>query len=221
MTGAAIRVLLADDHPVVRTGYKRLLEQAGDIDVVADVADGEAAHAAFVAHRPDVVVTDLSMTPVGGLELIRRIVAATPDARVLVFSMHDGAVLVRRALESGASGFLTKASAPELLVVAVRAIHAGERYLGADVAASLQAKTGFEAERLKSLSTREFEILRLLAEGNSAAACADVLGLSPKTVANHQTVIKEKLGVSTSVLLAHVALRHGLVTLVDGDPAGL
>jgi DNA-binding NarL/FixJ family response regulator len=216
-----IRVLLADDHPVVRTGYKRLLEQAGDIEVVADVSDGEAAYAAFVAHRPDVVVTDLSMTPVGGLELIRRIVATPSGARVLVFSMHDGAVLVRRALESGARGFLTKASAPETLVVAVRAIHAGERYLGADVAAALQAKTGFEAERLKSLSAREFEILRLLAEGNTAAECADALGLSPKTVANHQTTIKEKLGVSTSVLLAHLALRHGLVTLVDGDAPGL
>ena len=215
-----IRVLLVDDHPVVRTGYKRLLEQAGDIAVVADVSDGDAGYAAFVAQRPDVVVTDLSMAPIGGLDLIRRI-AATPTAtRVLVFSMHDGAVLVRRALETGARGFLTKASAPELLVVAVRAVHAGERYLGADVAAALREKTDFEAERLKTLSAREFDVLRLLAEGNTAAECADALGLSPKTVANHQTTIKEKLGVSTSVLLAHLALRHGLVTLPDGGTSG-
>ena len=206
-----IRVLLVDDHPVVRTGYKRLLEQAGDIVVVADVGDGGAACAAFDATAPDVTVTDLSMRPVGGLELIGRLLVKAPAARVLVFSMHDGAVLLRRALEAGARGFVTKASSPECLVDAVRAIAAGRRYVGADLIAASPAVDDFEVEQLRALSGREFEVLRLLAQGDTVNQCAEVLGLSPKTVANHQTTIREKLGVSTSALLVHLAIRHGIV----------
>ena len=207
-----IRVLLADDHPVVRTGYRRLLEQAGDITVVAEAGDGTAAYAAFVAHAPDVLVTDLSMPGGGGLELIRRVLLRSADARVLVFSMHDGALLVRRAIDSGARGFLTKASAPDGLVVAIRALHNGQRYLGPDLAPSLlQHGRPHEAEQLAALSGREFEVFRLLAQGHSSAECALALNLSPKTIANHQTLIKEKLGVATSAALAHLAIRHGVI----------
>jgi DNA-binding NarL/FixJ family response regulator len=120
-----IRVLLADDHPVVRSGYLRLLEQERDIRVVAEAATGEAAYAAFVADPPDVLATDLAMPGGGGLELIRRALLRDPAARVLVFSMYDSPLLVRRALEAGARGFLTKAAAPGNLVDAVRALHAG------------------------------------------------------------------------------------------------
>jgi DNA-binding NarL/FixJ family response regulator len=208
-----IRVLLVDDHPVVRTGYRRLLDQAGDVSVVAEAGDGAAAYSAFVAHMPDVVVTDLSMPGGGGLELIRRVLARAPDARVMVFSMHDDALLVRRALEAGARGFLTKASSPDCLVVAIRALHAGGRYLGPDLPASLlhQREPQFDADGLSSLSAREFEVFRLLALGHSSAECAQVLRLSPKTVANHQTLIKEKLGVVTSAALAHLAIRHRVI----------
>lgn len=207
-----IRVLLTDDHPVVRTGYRRLLEQAGDIDVVAEAGDGHAAYAAFVAQPPDVLVTDLSMAGCGGLELIRRVLLRAPDARVLVFSMHDGALLVRRALEGGARGFLTKASSPDCLVVAIRTLHAGQRYLGPGLpAALLQRDSPQEAERMAALSGREFEVFRLLAQGHSSAECAQALNLSPKTIANHQTLIKEKLGVATSAALAHLAIRHGVI----------
>jgi DNA-binding NarL/FixJ family response regulator len=207
-----IRVLLADDHPVVRTGYRRLLEQAGDIQVVAEASDGDAACAAFVAHAPDVLVTDLSMAGCGGLELIRRVRLRSPDARVLVFSMHDGAMLVRRAIEGGAHGFLTKASSPDCLVLAIRALHSGQRYLGPDLpTALLQRDPQQEAERLAGLSVREFEVFRILALGHSSAECAVALNLSPKTIANHQTVIKEKLGVATLAALAHLALRHRVI----------
>ena len=131
-----IRVLLADDHPVVRTGYRRLLEQAGDIQVVHEAADAARRPTRLRARTaPDVLVTDLAMPGGGGLELIRRVRARDALARVLVFSMHDSAALVRRALEAGARGFLTKASEPECLVDAVHALHAGRRYLGADAAA--------------------------------------------------------------------------------------
>ena len=207
-----IRVLLADDHPVVRSGYLRLLEQESDIRVVAEAATGEAAYAAFVADPPDVLATDLSMPGGGGLELIRRVLARAPEARVLVFSMYDSPPLVRRAIEAGARGFLTKAAAPQSLVDAVRALHAGERYLGADLVAGLSKRDpASEAERLTDLSLREFEIFRLLAQGYSLAECAQALKLSPKTISTHQSVIKEKLGVTTSAALAHLAIRHRVI----------
>jgi len=206
-----IRVLLADDHPVVRSGYLRLLEQEGDIRVIAEAETGEDAYAAFVAAPPDVLATDLSMPGGGGLELIRRVLLRAPEARILVFSMHDSPPLVRRALEAGARGFLTKAAAPQSLVDAVRALHAGGRYLGAELHSALQRDPAHEAERLAGLSLREFEIFRLLAQGHSPAECAKTLKLSTKTVANHQTTIKDKLGVTTSAALAHLAIRHRVI----------
>lgn len=206
-----IRVLIADDHPVVRAGYQRLLEQAGDIRVVADANDGQEAYAAWLAHGPDVLVTDLSM-PAGGLELIRRVLQRDAQARVLVFSMHDGALLVRRALEAGARGYIPKSSPPECLVEGVRALHAGRRYLAPELPAGLlQREPQDETERLAALSAREFEVFRRLALGESAAQCAQALNLSAKTVSNHQTAIKEKLGVATSAALAHLAIRHGVI----------
>lgn len=208
-----IRVLLADDHPVVRSGYLRLLDQAGGIQVIAQAGDADAAYAAFVAQPPDVLVTDLSMPAGGGLDLLRRVLLRDSQARVLVFSMHDSAVLVRRALQGGARGFLSKGSAPECLVDAVRTVHAGRRYLGPDLPATLlQRSPNDEAERLAELSAREFEIFRLLAQGHSSGDCAQVLKLSPKTIANHQTLIKEKLGVATSAALVHLAIRHQVIS---------
>lgn len=206
-----IRVLIADDHPVVRAGYQRLLEQAGDIRVVADANDGQEAYAAWLAHAPDVLVTDLSM-PAGGLELIRRVLQRDVQARVLVFSMHDGALLVRRALEAGARGYIPKSSPPECLVEGVRALHEGRRYLAPELPAGLlQREAQDETGRLAALSAREFEVFRRLALGESAAQCAQALNLSAKTVSNHQTAIKEKLGVATSAALAHLAIRHRVI----------
>ena len=208
-----IRVLLVDDHPVVRSGYWRLLEQSDDIRVVEEASDADTAYAAYAAERPDVLVTDLSMPAGGGLGLIRRVLARQPVARILVFSMHDGPLLVRRAFEAGARGYLTKSSAPERLVDAVRALHAGRRYLDPDLPAGLLHHDPLdEAARLSALSGREFEIFRLLAQGHSPKECADTLKLSAKTVSNHQTVIKEKLGISTSAALVHLAMRHGVIS---------
>ena len=208
-----IRVLLADDHPVVRSGYLRLLDQAGDIQVIAEAGDADAAYAAFIAHRPDVLVTDLAMPAGGGLELLRRVLLRDAQARLLVFSMHDAPVLVRRALQAGARGFLTKASAPECLVDAVRELNAGRRYLGRELSPTLLERDPHdEADRLAELSAREFEVFRLLAQGHSAGACAEVLKLSPKTVANLQTANKDKLGVATSAALVHLAIRHQVIS---------
>ena len=208
-----IRVVLVDDHPVVRSGYLRLLDQAGRITVVAEVDDGVGGYAAFVAERPDVLVTDLAMPGGGGLELIRRVLLRESRARVLVFSMHDSPMLVRRALEAGARGFVTKASPPDILVDAVRALHAGHRYLSPDLnPALLHNDSEHETQRLATLSAREFEVFRLLAQGQSVTDCAQALKLSPKTLANHQTLIREKLGLATSAALVHLAIRHGVIS---------
>lgn len=208
-----ISVLLSDDHPVVRSGYLRLLDQADDIGFVREAGDADAAYAAWVAEPPDVLVTDLSMPGGGGLDLMRRVLLREPHARILVFSMHDSPLLVRRAFEAGARGYLTKASPPERLVDAVRALHDGRRYLDPDLpAAMLQRDPLDEGRRLAELSVREFEIFRLLAQGHSPGECAQALKLSAKTVSNHQTLIKEKLGVTTSAALVHLAIRHGVVS---------
>jgi len=197
----------------VRSGYLRLLDQAGDIQVIAEAGDADAGYAAFVAYRPDVLVTDLAMPAGGGLELLRRVLLRDAQARLLVFSMHDAPVLVRRALQAGARGFLTKASAPECLVDAVRELHAGRRYLGRELSPALFERDPHdEAARLAELSAREFEVFRLLAQGHSAGACAEVLKLSPKTVANLQSAVKDKLGVATSAALVHLAIRHQVIS---------
>ena len=195
-----IRLLLVDDHPVVRAGYQRLLELAGDMAVVAQAGNVDEACALFAQHQPDITITDLAMPGSGGLELIRRLRERVADARVLVFSMHDSAALVARALDAGAAGFVTKSSAPARLIDAVHAVWAGRRYLSLDLPQPLTTASQFE-----SLTPREFEIFRLLAGGESLADCARSLHLSPKTVSNHQTLIKDKLGLHTSAAMAHLA----------------
>ena len=211
-----IRVMLVDDHPVVRTGYRRLLEQGGDIAVVAEAGNGETAYGLYLEQAPDVCVTDLSMPGIGGLELLRKLLARDAAARVLVFSMHDTPQLIARALDGGACGFVSKQADPENLVDAVRAAHAGRRYLDPHSAPGvLQGTARMEAQRLSSLSQREFEIFRLLAEGHSAADCARLLHVSSKTVANHQTCIREKLDVPGPAALVHLALRNGVIEHVQ------
>lgn len=205
-----IRLLLVDDHPVVRTGYRHLLEQDGDMQVVAQAANAEEACALHARFAPDITITDLSMPGITGLELIRRLRARTPDARLLVFSMHESHTLVQRALELGAMGFVAKSCAPECLLEAVRTIHAGRCYLSPGLPERLQQGC-VEAQNFETLTPREFEVFRMLSRGESPSACARSLHLSPKTVSNHQSLIKDKLGLATTAAMAHLALRHGLI----------
>lgn len=205
-----MRLLLVDDHPVVRAGYQRFLEQTDGISVVAQAGDAGAAWDAFVRHEPDFTLTDLSLPGGSGLELLRRIRVRRADARVLVFSMYDSPMLVRRAFDAGASGFLSKQSTPQSLLDAVRVIAAGGRYLSTQLPPALLQRS-LDDDRLDALTPREFEIFRLLARGESPLECARALNLSAKTVSNHQTMIKEKLGVATSAALVHVAIRHGVI----------
>ncbi len=215
-----IEVLLVDDHPIVRSGYARLLETGGDIHVAAEAENADAGYTAYIDHSPNVTVTDLSLPGSSGIELIRRIRARDASARLLVFSVHDEAVVVDKALQSGASGFISKRSAPEVLLEAVRAVARGERYLSNDVRKVFERRSPY-AERaiISELSAREFEVFRLLAHGHSAGECANLLNLSQKTVANYQALIKEKLGVGTSAALVHLALRLGVVTQIGPEQA--
>lgn len=207
-----IGVMLVDDHAVVREGYRRLLESEAGIHVVSEHADAESAQAAL-ERLPDggvdVIVLDLSMPGRGGLALARRIGARWPALRVLVFSMHDHAATVAHALEAGVAGYITKTSAPQELVQAVRRVSAGEsRVLSADVARSIGSPATQAPHRL--LSAREFDVLQGLLQGASLDAIAQRLCISPKTVSNLQTQIRAKLGVANAVELLHYARQHGL-----------
>lgn len=205
-----IRILLVDDHAIVRAGYHRFLERSEDMRVVAEAADAEKGYALFCRHAPDVSVVDLSMPGASGFDLIHRMVARESSARVLAFSMHDNALFATRALQAGARGYVTKNSAAEALVEALRCVHAGRSYLSPDVARHL-ALGNPAADPVAVLSAKEFEVFRLVAEGRSIAEVAVVLTLSQKTVANYQTLIKDKLGAATTTALVHVALRHGVI----------
>jgi DNA-binding NarL/FixJ family response regulator len=207
-----IRVLLVDDHAVVREGYRRLLEATDRIAVVAEADNGEDAYRRFLELAPDVVVMDISLPGIGGLEVLRRVLAREPAAQVLMFSMHEDPVFVSRALERGARGYLTKASAPEMMVEAVLSIADGRRFIAPDVAQILEARRSLAADSvLDPLTEREFEVLRLLIEGRSVPEIADLMCLSAKTISNYQTAIRQKIGAETPMQLLRAALANGLI----------
>ncbi len=203
---ARITILIVDDHPVVRQGYRLLLEQGG-MSVVAEAGDAREAYSAAVEHKPRVIVMDISLPDNSGLDALGRIVAREPDARVLVFSIHENPVLMNRARELGAKGYLTKRSLPQQMVEAVRLIAEGGEYYDCGPAVS-QASEGNPLQRL---SNREFEIFLLLAKGLSVNQIAEILHISRKTVGVHHTRIMNKIGVDSPALLARLAIRHGLI----------
>jgi DNA-binding NarL/FixJ family response regulator len=200
-----ISVLLVDDHAVVREGYRRLLEKRGDIAVVGEAESAADAHEQFSKLSPDVVVMDISLPGVSGIEAMRRMLNRKPDTRVLMFSMYEDVIYADRALQAGACGYVTKSSAPNVLVEAVHSVARGKRYISADIAhAFTMRQIASDPKAGSGLSTREFEILQLLVQGVPVREIAEAMGLNPKTVANHQSAIKQKLGVETAVQLARV-----------------
>jgi two-component system invasion response regulator UvrY len=205
------RIMLVDDHAIVRAGFRRLLEQQPDYHVVAEAGDAEAAYAMFVEHEPDVVVLDLSMPGVSGLDLVRRMTARQPSARILVFSMHEDPSLAERAVQLGARGYVTKSSAPEALASAVADMMAGRVAFSPDIAQALAIlKVTGEGNLLTALSAREFEIFRLIARGQTVSSIATLLNLSAKTVANYHSMIKQKLGIASDVELVLLAQRRNI-----------
>ena len=208
-----IRVLLADDHAVVRTGFRLLLQARADIAVIGEAESGEAACQHYLELSPDVVVMDIAMPGMGGIEALRRIRAHDPQARVLALSAHDDPMHARRALREGALGFLSKRSAPEALLEAVSAVGSGQRYIDPRVAQRLALEDigGTESSPIKRLSEREFDVFIRLARGASVQRIADDLRLSASTVGTHLYNVKQKLGVSNQSELTLIAIRDGLI----------
>ena len=204
--------MLVDDHAVVRMGFRLLLHGTPDIRVAAEAESGEEACAQYPQVRPDVVVMDLSMPGMGGLEAMARLRARDEHARVLVLTAHDDTIHPRRVLDAGALGYLSKRSAPEELIHAVRQVAHAKVYIEAAIAQELAVKrvTGGQ-NPVEILSRREFEVFMMLARGKSVAEIAETLFLSPRTVGTHMYHIKQKLGVDNSAEMALLAIRTGLL----------
>jgi two-component system, NarL family, invasion response regulator UvrY len=210
-TAGKITVLLVDDHAVVREGYRRLLEKRGDIAVIGEAANATEAHELFASLAPQIVVMDIALPGVSGIEAMRRMLARSPETRVLIFSMYEDAIYANRALQAGACGYVTKASAPNVLVEAVHVISRGKKYISADIAQELALRSVVaDTAATDSLSAREFEVLRLLVKGHAIRDIAQIMGVTPKTVANHQSAIKQKLGADSAVQLLRIAGSLGL-----------
>jgi DNA-binding NarL/FixJ family response regulator len=208
----AVTVLLVDDHAVVREGYRRLLEKSPSIRVVGEAADAQSAYLAFVEHRPQVTVMDIALPGASGIDALRRIRTRDAQAQVLMFSMYEDPIFATRALQAGARGYVTKAAAPEVLVEAVLTVSRGQPYLVGRLAQELALRgIGDGVEAGRSLSPREFEVLRMLVAGRSLPEIARSLGLTAKTVANHQSILRQKLGAGSAVQLLQAAARMGIV----------
>lgn len=211
-------IMLVDDHAVVREGYRAVLGKQPGLRVVAEAGDGAEAYRRFKETRPDLVIMDLSMPGIGGVEAIRRIRQWDRDARVLVFTMHQNAAFAVQAIRAGARGYVTKTSPPDTLVRAVFDVFRGRVALSPDVDHDLAlSHLSGEAGAADLLSAREFEVLRLLLAGRTTAQIAGLLHLSPKTVANLHSLIKVKLGVGSDIELVRLALRQGLLSDAPGD----
>jgi len=209
-----IRVLLADDHSIVRAGLRRILEECGDIEVVAEAADGQEAIRLVNESLPDVAVIDISMPGFDGLEVISQLRAYHPKLPVLILTMHEEDQYVVRAIKAGAKGYLTKRSAPELLVKAIRRLYAGGRYLteaAAEVLARRLSGSTDSPSLLDSLSTREIQVLRHLALGKTVREIAEAYHLSIRTVGTYRYRLLKKLNLRNNAELSRFAMQNRLI----------
>ena len=203
-------ILVVDDHPIVRAGVRQLIQQIPSATVV-EAETGEEGYRLFQELYPDMVILDITLPGIGGLEVLRRIRANREDAKVLMFSMHEDPVFASRPMQAGARGYITKNNAADHLVEAIEKVLAGKIYLSADTALQLaMLNIGAGTSALSDLSRRELEILRLVGEGKSMNDISDIIGISYKTVANNLTQIKNKLDISKTAELMRFAISHGL-----------
>ncbi len=210
--GATITVLLVDDHEVVRAGYRRLLEIEGDIDVVAEASNGRDAYLRYVEAAPDVVVMDLNMPETSGFEVSRRILSRDGNARILVFSVHETGAYLSQALNLGILGYISKRSASQVMVEAIREVASGRQFIGEELRRHLAGAESADEERvLDKLTAREFEVFCQLARGRSVEEIAAMLNISPKTVGNHYTQVKRKLDATNVAALTLLAVRAGVI----------
>ena len=218
MNGADRTIMLVDDHAVVREGYRSVLQKQPGLCVVAEASDGAEAYRLFKASKPDLVIMDLTMPGIGGIEAIRRIRQWDKRARILVFTMHQNAAFALQAIRAGARGYVTKTSPPETLVRAVMDVLAGRIAISPDIdhELALSRLTG-ETAAADVLTAREFEVLRMLLAERNAEEISATLHISPKTVANLHSLIKDKLGVGSDIELVRLALRQRILTQIDLD----
>jgi DNA-binding NarL/FixJ family response regulator len=211
-----IRIILVDDHAVVRSGYRRLLAAEPDFDIVGEAASASEANALVQRVQPDVALVDLTLKGSSGLEAIRGMLARHPRLRILVLSMHDSAGHLSQALKAGAHGYLTKHSEPEAVIDGIRGVVRGLRVVSPDIA-NAAIEEFIDGDRaFQHLTPREFDVLRLLVHGESAQAIASSMHLSPKTVSNYLTLIRQKLDADNDFKLMHLAARVGIVEFGAG-----
>ncbi|HSN16603.1 MAG TPA: UvrY/SirA/GacA family response regulator transcription factor [Gammaproteobacteria bacterium] len=208
-----IGVLLVDDHKLVRTGIKLMLDKTADIRVLGEASSGEEAVERARALKPQVILMDVSMPGIGGLEATRKLAMSLPDAKVIVLSAQTAEPFPMRLMEAGASGYLTKDTAEDEIVTAIRRVHAGERYIAAEIARqlALQAVNRSAGSPFDQLSQREMQVMIMATKGHSVQEISDKLHLSPKTVSTYRSRLFEKLGVANDVELTRLALRYGVI----------
>jgi len=209
-----ISILIVDDHDLVRTGLKNILGDAGDLELVGEASTGEEAIRLARQFEPNVILMDVGLPGLSGLETTERILKSQPDIRIIVLTAHSEPPLPARLLDIGATGYLTKACDARELVNAVRTVARGERYIGADIAQQLAISLlpGTPQSPFQELTARELEIALMLTQGMKMPSIAEVINVSPKTVATYKYRIYEKVGVNSEVELLRMALRHGLVS---------
>jgi two-component system invasion response regulator UvrY len=209
-----IKVLLADDHSIVRAGLRRLVEESGDMEVVAEAADGRKAIQQAHKTRPDVAVVDISMPDMDGLEVIRQLQSLYPKLPIIILTMYEEEQYVVRAIEAGAMGYITKRSAPEQLVKAIRKVHAGFRYLTEEAAELLALRVARGAKgrsSLDALSMRELQVLRRLALGHTNREIAESYCISIKTVDTYRSRLLKKLNLRNNAELSRFAIQYRLI----------
>jgi two-component system invasion response regulator UvrY len=209
---AKLTLLLVDDHAVVRSGFKVLLQTWDDVDVVAEANSGEEALPLYTLHRPEVVVMDIAMAGMGGIEACKRLLALDPKVRILALSAHEDSSYAKRALQAGALGYLSKRTAPEVLIDALRMVARHQRFIDPIIAQRMaNQRTDSDTQYIDKLSPREFEVFILLAKGKSVVDISQSLGLSASTVGTHLYKVKLKLQLSNQSEMTLLAMRHGLL----------
>ena len=208
-----IKILLADDHAVVRVGYKMLFRNTSDIIVVAEADSSKEAYKKYCENNCDVVLMDWSMPDVSGLEAIFRITSRDSGAKIIVVTMHDELIFVEKAFNAGAKGYVTKTNAPDVIIKAIRTIYKGQIYIEKDIARQLVFRSlRGDDSALSSLSTREFQIFCFIAEGFNINEIARKLSLGYKTVSNYSSQIKTKLNCGNAAEIAHLAIKKNIIS---------
>jgi DNA-binding NarL/FixJ family response regulator len=208
-----IKVILVDDHPVVRSGVKHTMADQPHIRLLAEADNATEGYKLYTDKKPDVILLDLDL-PDSSLAVLGQMVAAHPQANVIVFSAHEDITFAVQAISAGAKGYILKSSEPEELITAIEHVAQGKPYLTPEVAQQIALqKLNFDQNPMRDLTTREFEVFRLLAEGESIESIAEHLKIGQKTVANYQTILKQKLHISSPIQLIRLALKHRVITL--------